>query len=62
MQAGFAARIDFEPLKATGVKLPAGASFVVSNSLEESVKAVSALKELPSAPHALSADLVLAEL
>lgn len=43
-QAGSAARIDFEPLKATPVPLPAGAAFVVSNSFEDSFKAVDAEK------------------
>jgi N-acetylgalactosamine kinase len=42
--AGAAARIDFEPLKATPVALPAAAAFVVANTLEESVKAVDAEK------------------
>jgi N-acetylgalactosamine kinase len=43
--SGAAARIDFEPsLKATPVRLPAGAVFVVSNTLEESAKAVDAEK------------------
>ena len=43
-QAGAAARIDFEPLKATPVALPHTAAFVVSNTLEESVKAVDSEK------------------
>ena len=42
--AGSAARIDFEPLAATKVALPSSAAFVVSNTLEESVKAVDAEK------------------
>jgi N-acetylgalactosamine kinase len=42
--SGSAARIDFEPLKATAVQLPQGAAFVVSNCLEESVKAVDSEK------------------
>jgi galactokinase len=37
-EKGFAMRIDFNPLKATKVQLPAGASWVVSNSLVESHK------------------------
>lgn len=43
-ESGTASRIDFEPLSATPVSLPAGAAFVVSNTLEESVKAVDAEK------------------
>jgi N-acetylgalactosamine kinase len=42
--AGAASRIDFEPLKATPVRLPAGAAFVVSNCMEPSPKAVDAEK------------------
>ena len=42
--AGSAARIDFEPLKATPVALPSSSAFVVSNTLEESVKAIDAEK------------------
>ncbi len=40
--AGAAARIDFDPLVATPVRLPAAAVFVVANSMEESPKAVDA--------------------
>jgi N-acetylgalactosamine kinase len=42
--AGSAARIDFEPLKATNITLPAGATFVIANTLEEVPKAVEAEK------------------
>jgi N-acetylgalactosamine kinase len=42
--AGTASRIDFEPLAATPVALPMGASFVVSNCMEESAKAVDSEK------------------
>jgi hypothetical protein len=36
-------RIDFNPLKASKVELPAGASWVVSNSLVESHKLLTGL-------------------
>jgi N-acetylgalactosamine kinase len=42
--AGSAARIDFEPLRAANITLPAGATFVISNTLEEVPKAVDAEK------------------
>ncbi len=42
--AGSASRVDFEPLRATAVHLPAGAAFVVSNTLEVSAKAEDAEK------------------
>lgn len=41
-QSGFAELIDFNPVRATDVKLPAGGSFVIANSLAESQKAVTA--------------------
>ncbi|KVH90195.1 galactokinase-like [Cynara cardunculus var. scolymus] len=39
---GFAELIDFCPIHATDVKLPAGGSFVIANSLTESKKAITA--------------------
>ncbi len=39
-QAGYAMRIDFNPLKATTVQLPQGAAWVVTNCLVESHKQV----------------------
>ncbi|KAL2921100.1 Galactokinase [Bienertia sinuspersici] len=41
-QTGFAELIDFNPVRATDVKLPAGGSFVIAHSLAESQKAVTA--------------------
>ncbi|EFJ30960.1 hypothetical protein SELMODRAFT_144964 [Selaginella moellendorffii] len=41
-QQGVAMLIDFNPIKATSVVLPAGGTFVVANSLTESNKAVTA--------------------
>jgi N-acetylgalactosamine kinase len=38
-EAGSASRVDFEPLKATAVLLPANAAFVVANTMEVSAKA-----------------------
>uniref|UniRef100_A0A0C9S9T9 TSA: Wollemia nobilis Ref_Wollemi_Transcript_6197_2086 transcribed RNA sequence n=1 Tax=Wollemia nobilis TaxID=56998 RepID=A0A0C9S9T9_9CONI len=39
---GYAELIDFNPIKATDVQLPAGGTFVIANSLAESQKAVTA--------------------
>ncbi|KAJ9546388.1 hypothetical protein OSB04_018931 [Centaurea solstitialis] len=39
---GFAELIDFNPIRATDVQLPAGGSFVIAHSLAESQKAVTA--------------------
>ncbi|XP_075506603.1 galactokinase-like [Primulina tabacum] len=41
-QSGFAALIDFNPIHATEVQLPAGGTFVIAHSLAESQKAVTA--------------------
>ncbi|GMP57147.1 hypothetical protein CsSME_00021351 [Camellia sinensis var. sinensis] len=41
-QSGFAELIDFNPIRATDVQLPAGGSFVIAHSLAESQKAVTA--------------------
>ncbi|XP_068659747.1 galactokinase-like [Aristolochia californica] len=41
-KSGFAELIDFNPIKATDVKLPQGGSFVIAHSLAESQKAVTA--------------------
>ncbi|EXC27501.1 hypothetical protein L484_004573 [Morus notabilis] len=41
-KTGFAELIDFNPIRATDVQLPAGASFVIAHSLAESQKAVTA--------------------
>lgn len=41
-QSGFAALIDFNPIRAAEVKLPAGGTFVIAHSLAESQKAVTA--------------------
>ncbi|XAR56975.1 Galactokinase [Bertholletia excelsa] len=41
-QSGFAELIDFNPIRATDVQLPAGGSFVIGHSLAESQKAVTA--------------------
>ncbi|KAL5983450.1 galactokinase [Asimina triloba] len=41
-KAGFAELIDFNPIRATDVKLPDGGSFVIAHSLAESQKAVTA--------------------
>lgn len=39
---GFAELIDFNPIRATDVQLPAGGTFVVAHSLADSQKAVTA--------------------
>ncbi|KAL2530652.1 Galactokinase [Forsythia ovata] len=41
-QSGFAALIDFNPIRATEVQLPTGGTFVIAHSLAESQKAVTA--------------------
>ncbi|EPS66937.1 hypothetical protein M569_07839, partial [Genlisea aurea] len=41
-QSGFAALIDFNPIRATEVQLPDGGTFVIAHSLAESQKAVTA--------------------
>uniref|UniRef100_A0A2N9IPB5 Galactokinase N-terminal domain-containing protein n=1 Tax=Fagus sylvatica TaxID=28930 RepID=A0A2N9IPB5_FAGSY len=41
-KSGFAELIDFNPICATDVQLPAGGTFVIANSLAESQKAVTA--------------------
>lgn len=41
-QMGFAELIDFNPIRATDVKLPQGGTFVIAHSLAESLKAVTA--------------------
>ncbi|KAA8527349.1 hypothetical protein F0562_034936 [Nyssa sinensis] len=41
-QSGFAELIDFNPIHATDVQLPAGGLFVIAHSLAESLKAVTA--------------------
>ncbi|KZV58713.1 galactokinase [Dorcoceras hygrometricum] len=41
-QSGLAALIDFNPIRATEVQLPAGGTFVIAHSLAESQKAVTA--------------------
>ncbi|KAI3469264.1 hypothetical protein Pfo_025927 [Paulownia fortunei] len=41
-QSGFAALIDFNPIRTTEVQLPAGGTFVIAHSLAESQKAVTA--------------------
>ncbi|PWA66606.1 mevalonate/galactokinase family protein [Artemisia annua] len=41
-KTGFAELIDFNPIRATDVQLPAGGSFVIAHSLAESQKAVTA--------------------
>ncbi|RZC71520.1 hypothetical protein C5167_034698 [Papaver somniferum] len=41
-KSGFAALIDFNPIHATDVQLPAGGTFVIAHSLAESQKAVTA--------------------
>ncbi|XP_043711806.1 galactokinase-like [Telopea speciosissima] len=41
-KSGFAELIDFNPIHATDVQLPAGGSFVIAHSLAESQKAVTA--------------------
>lgn len=41
-KSGFAELIDFNPVRATDVPLPAGGSFVIAHSLAESNKAVTA--------------------
>jgi N-acetylgalactosamine kinase len=43
-KTGFAELIDFNPVRATDVKLPDGGSFVIAHSLAESQKAVTAAK------------------
>ncbi|KAB5544628.1 hypothetical protein DKX38_012740 [Salix brachista] len=41
-KTGFAELIDFNPIRATDLKLPAGGTFVIAHSLAESQKAVTA--------------------
>lgn len=41
-KTGFAELIDFNPIRATDVKLPDGGTFVIAHSLAESQKAVTA--------------------
>lgn len=41
-KSGFAELIDFNPIRATDVQLPAGGTFVIGHSLAESQKAVTA--------------------
>lgn len=41
-KSGFAELIDFNPIRATDVQLPAAGSFVIAHSLAESQKAVTA--------------------
>lgn len=41
-KAGFAELIDFNPIRATDVQLPACGAFVIAHSLAESQKAVTA--------------------
>ncbi|KAI3980759.1 hypothetical protein MKX01_025324 [Papaver californicum] len=41
-RSGFAELIDFNPIRATDVQLPAGGTFVIAHSLAESMKAVTA--------------------
>lgn len=41
-KSGFAELIDFNPIHATDVQLPAGGTFVIAHSLAESQKAVTA--------------------
>lgn len=41
-KTGFAELIDFNPIRATDVRLPDGGTFVVAHSLAESQKAVTA--------------------
>ncbi|KAF6170248.1 hypothetical protein GIB67_035353 [Kingdonia uniflora] len=41
-KSGFAELIDFNPIRATDVQLPAGGTFVIAHSLAESEKAVTA--------------------
>ncbi|KAL0305249.1 UNVERIFIED_CONTAM: Galactokinase [Sesamum angustifolium] len=41
-QSGFAALIDFNPIRGTEVQLPAGGTFIIAHSLAESQKAVTA--------------------
>ena len=41
-KSGFAELIDFNPIRATNVQLPAGGSLVIAHSLAESQKAVTA--------------------
>ncbi|PHT28166.1 Galactokinase [Capsicum baccatum] len=41
-QSGFAELIDFNPIRATDVQLPAGGTFVIAHSFAESQKAVTA--------------------
>ncbi|PHU21023.1 Galactokinase [Capsicum chinense] len=42
IQSGFAELIDFNPIRATDVQLPAGGTFVIAHSFAESQKAVTA--------------------
>ncbi|CAI9771113.1 unnamed protein product [Fraxinus pennsylvanica] len=41
-QSGFAELIDFNPIRATDVRLPSGGTFIIAHSLAESQKAVTA--------------------
>lgn len=41
-KTGYAELIDFNPIRATDVQLPAGGTFVIAHSLAESQKAVTA--------------------
>lgn len=41
-KSGFAELIDFNPIHATDVQLPAGGTFIIAHSLAESQKAVTA--------------------
>lgn len=41
-QVGFAELIDFNPIRATDIQLPAGGTFVIAHSLAECMKAVTA--------------------
>lgn len=41
-KSGFAELIDFNPIHASDVQLPAGGTFVIAHSLAESQKAVTA--------------------
>lgn len=41
-KSGFAELIDFNPIRATDVQLPAGGTFIIAHSLAESQKAVTA--------------------
>lgn len=43
-KTGFAELIDFNPIRATDVQLPAGGTFVIAHSLAESQRVVTAAK------------------